>query len=291
MKISDLMRDSDRFLSLEFFPPKEQTEWPSFFEQVNQLAGLDPLFVSVTYGAGGKTQGNTLEIASSVHEQYGLTTMAHLTCVGADKKGLAEYIDKLLDAGIENILALRGDMPNNGASDVLTDFPYASDLVQFVKNRWPEVCIGTACYPDAHPESTSIEEDLEWTRHKLSAGSDFAITQLFFDVRRYQDLVLRLRQFGTNTPIIPGVLPVLSMQSLNRILALCGANIPLKLYLELQTAHETGGDKAVRAKGVEIARRQIKELLALGAPGVHLYTLNNADICLDILTDLPELNG
>nr|WP_321512802.1 methylenetetrahydrofolate reductase [uncultured Pseudodesulfovibrio sp.] len=291
MKISDLMHTTDRFLSLEFFPPKGQTEWPSFFKQVDQLTGLNPLFVSVTYGAGGKTQDNTLEIASSVHEQFGLTTMSHLTCVGAEKKGLAEYIDKLLDAGIENILALRGDMPSVGAPDVWTDFSYASDLVQFVKKQWPEVCVGTACYPDAHPESSSIEEDLEWTRHKLSTGSDFAITQLFFDVRRYQDLVLRLRALQINTPIIPGVLPVLSIQSLNRILALCGANIPLKLYLELQTAYATGGDKAVRAKGVEIARGQIKELLALGAPGIHLYTLNNADICLEILTDLPMLDG
>ena len=285
------MHTAGSFLSLEFFPPKEQSEWPSFYNQVKTLADLDPLFVSVTYGAGGKTQDNTLEIASNVHKQFGLTTMAHLTCVGADKKGLAQYIDTLLENGIDNILALRGDMPNADPETVWKDFSHASDLVKFVKERWPELCVGTACYPDAHPESTSIEEDLNWTCHKLSTGSDFAITQLFFDVRRYQDLVLRLRKRGTHTPIIPGVLPVLSMQSLNRILALCGANIPLKLYLELQTAHETGGDEAVKAKGVEIARRQIKELLKMGAPGVHLYTLNNADICLDILTDLPELDG
>ncbi|BCS89834.1 methylenetetrahydrofolate reductase [Pseudodesulfovibrio sediminis] len=291
MKISDLIPRSDRFLSLEFFPPKGQEGWPQFFDQVNQLAGLDPLFVSITYGAGGKLQDNTLEIASAVNERFGLTTMSHLTCVGAERDSIARYLDHLLDAGINNVLALRGDLPTDYPGDAWKDFAYASDLVEFVREGWPEICAGTACYPDAHPESGSIEDDLKWTCHKFEAGSDFAITQLFFDVRRYQDIVTRLRNRGITKPIVPGVLPVLSLQSLNRILALCGANIPLKLYLELQKAHEQGGDMAVREKGVEIARRQIRELLAMGAPGIHLYTLNNADLCLDILTDLPELDG
>ncbi|WP_272699592.1 methylenetetrahydrofolate reductase [Desulfovibrio sp. Fe33] len=291
MKIIDRIRNTDRFLSLEFFPPKEREQWPRFFGQVDRLAGLDPLFVSVTYGAGGTFQDNTLEIAADVHRRFGLETMAHLTCVGAKKKGIAEYLDRLRDAGINNILALRGDMPGGGGTDVWKEFRHASNLVEFVKEGWPEIGVATACYPDAHPESPSIDDDLRWTCHKFNAGSDFAVTQLFFDVRRYRDLVRRLESRGIRNPIVPGVLPVLNMQSLNRILALCGANIPLKLYLELQEANESGGDKAVRRKGIEIARRQIKELLELGAPGIHLYSLNNADVCLDILTDLPELDG
>lgn len=291
MKITDRIKTADRFLSLEFFPPKEQDQWPRFFDQVSRLAGLDPLFVSVTYGAGGTFQDNTLGIASEVHNRFGLETMAHLTCVGAERDAIAAYLDRLMDAGIENVLALRGDMPDGDPADIWKDFSYASDLVEFVKHGWPEMGVGTACYPDAHPESVSIDDDLRWTCHKFNSGSDFAITQLFFDVRRYQDLVRRLMSRGITNPIVPGVLPVLSMQSLNRMLALCGANIPLKIYLELQKADEAGGDEAVRLKGVEIARRQIKELLDLGAPGVHLYTLNNADVCLDILTDLPELDG
>ncbi|MCJ2164739.1 MULTISPECIES: methylenetetrahydrofolate reductase [unclassified Pseudodesulfovibrio] len=291
MKIIDALQHSERFLSLEFFPPKEQAQWPGFLDQVNRLAGLDPLFVSVTYGAGGKLQDNTLEIAAAVNKRFGLTTMAHLTCVGAERDAIALYMDRLLKAGIENVLALRGDMPGGNPEAIWKDFSHASDLVEFVKKGWPEMGISIACYPDAHPEASSIEDDLKWTCHKLDAGADFAITQLFFDVRRYHDLVLRLRKRGTTQPIVPGVLPVLSLQSLNRILALCGANIPLRLYLELQEAHDRGGDTAVRQKGIEIARRQIRELLALGAPGIHLYSLNNADICLDILTDLPELDG
>lgn len=290
MKIIDLISETDRFLSLEFFPPKEKAEWPRFYDQVNQLAGLDPAFVSVTYGAGGSFQDNTLEIAANVHKRFGLTTMAHLTCVGGEKAGIAQYLDKLADAGINNVLALRGDLPGGQTEDVWTDFSHASDLVEFVKQGWPEMGVATACYPDAHPESPSIDDDLRWTCHKFNAGSDFAVTQLFFDVRRYQDIVRRLGSRGITDPIIPGVLPVLSMQSLNRILGLCGANIPHKLYLELQEAHDTGGDEAVKRKGIEIARRQIRELLELGAPGVHLYTLNNAEICLDIITDIPELS-
>lgn len=291
MKIADKIAGTDHFLSLEFFPPKEQDQWPGFFDQVERLAGLDPLFVSITYGAGGTFQDNTLEIASSVHKEFNLTTMAHLTCVGAEKDSIATYLDKLSAAGINDVLALRGDMPDGDPAEVWKDFNYASDLVEFIKDGWSDMGVATACYPDAHPESSSIDDDLRWTCHKFNTGSDFAVTQLFFDVRRYQDIVRRLNSRGINNPIVPGVLPVLSMQSLNRILALCGANIPLKLYLELQTAHEEGGNEAVKRKGIEIARRQIVELLELGAPGIHLYTLNNADVCLDILTDLPELDG
>ena len=291
MNIAERIANTDRFLSLEFFPPKEKDAWPRFFDQVNRLAGLDPLFVSVTYGAGGSYQDNTLEIASEVHRRFGLATMSHLTCVGAKRDSISEYLDKLSAAGIKDILALRGDLPDTDRDEAWKDFAHASDLVEFIKQGWPEMGVATACYPDAHPESPSIDDDLRWTCHKFNAGADYAVTQLFFDVRRYKDLVRRLRSRGITNPIVPGVLPVLSMQSLNRILALCGANIPLKQYLELQTAHDAGGDDAVRRKGIDIARQQIRELLAMGAPGVHLYTLNNADICLDILTDLPELDA
>ncbi|EGB14436.1 Methylenetetrahydrofolate reductase (NAD(P)H) [Pseudodesulfovibrio mercurii] len=291
MKIIDRIRDNGPFLSLEFFPPKERDQWPRFFGQVERLAGLDPLFASVTYGAGGSFQDNTLEIAAEVHKRFGLTTMSHLTCVGAEKRSIAAYMDRLLEAGVSDVLALRGDMPGNDPAEVWKDFRHASDLVEFVRQGWPEAGVAAACYPDAHPESGSIDDDLRWTCHKFNTGADFGVTQLFFDVRRYQDLVRRLRSRGIDNPVVPGILPVLAMQSLDRILSLCGANIPLKLYLEIREAFDTGGDEAVRRKGVDIARRQIRELLALGAPGIHLYSLNNADVCLDILRDVPELRG
>lgn len=291
MKIIDRINEKSPFLSLEFFPPKERDQWPRFFGQVERLAGLDPLFASVTYGAGGSFRDNTLGIAAEMHKRFGLPVMSHLTCVGAEKQSIAEYADRLLEAGVTDVLALRGDMPGNDSDEIWKDFRHASNLVEFVKAGWPEMGVATACYPDAHPESPSIDDDLRWTCHKFNAGSDFAVTQLFFDVRRYRDLVRRLESRGVTDPVLPGILPVLSMQSLNRILALCGANIPLKLYLELQEADRAGGDEAVRRKGIEIARRQINELLDLGAPGIHLYSLNNADVCLDILSGLPTFEG
>jgi methylenetetrahydrofolate reductase (NADPH) len=223
-----------------------------------------------------------------MRKRFGLTVMSHLTCVGAEKGSIAEYVERLQEAGIHDVLALRGDMPG-GEEEIWKDFRHASDLVDFVKEGWPEMGVATACYPDAHPESPSIDDDLRWTCHKFNAGSDFAVTQLFFDVRRYRDLVRRLESRGVTDPVLPGILPVLSMASLNRILSLCGANIPLKLYLELQEADQEGGNEAVRRKGIEIARRQVRELLDLGAPGIHLYSLNNADVCLDILSGVPEL--
>jgi methylenetetrahydrofolate reductase (NADPH) len=290
MKIIDRLQGNGPSLSLEFFPPKEREQWPRFFSQVERLAGLDPLFASVTYGAGGSFRDNTLDIAAEMHKRFGLTVMSHLTCVGAEKQGIAEYVERLLDAGVRDVLALRGDMPGD-EKDIWKDFRHASDLVEFVGRGWPEMGVATACYPDAHPESPSIDDDLRWTCHKFNAGSDFAVTQLFFDVRRYRDLVRRLESRGVTNPVLPGVLPVLSMASLNRILSLCGANIPLKLYLALQEADRTGGDAAVRRKGIEIARRQVRELLDLGAPAIHLYSLNNADVCLDILSGLPEFGG
>jgi methylenetetrahydrofolate reductase (NADPH) len=288
MKIIDSITGKSPVLSLEFFPPKERDQWPRFFGQVERLSELDPVFASVTYGAGGSFRDNTLDIAAQMRKRFGLTVMSHLTCVGAEKGSIAEYVERLQEADIHDVLALRGDMPG-GEEEIWKDFRHASDLVDFVKESWPEMGVATACYPDAHPESPSIDDDLRWTCHKFNAGSDFAVTQLFFDVRRYRDLVRRLESRGVTDPVLPGILPVLSMASLNRILSLCGANIPLKLYLELQEADQEGGNEAVRRKGIEIARRQVRELLDLGAPGIHLYSLNNADVCLDILSGVPEL--
>ncbi len=291
MKIRTLMEGRRPFLSLEFFPPKAREQWPGFFAKAELLARLSPLFASVTYGAGGGTQDNTRDVATRMRRQLGLPTMAHLTCVGASRDRVARFVDGLLADGVDNVLALRGDAPAAALPDASSDFAHASDLVEFLARGWPELGLAVACYPEAHPESPTVEQDLAWTRRKLDAGADFGVTQLFFDVRRYQDFAARLGRLGAAKPLIPGVLPLLSMQSLHRILSLCGASIPVALYLELQEAQQQGGPAAVRARGVDIARRQMRELLALGAPGIHLYTLNNADACLEILAGVPELAG
>jgi methylenetetrahydrofolate reductase (NADPH) len=279
------------FYSLEFFPPKEEKDWPAFFATVDQLQSIRPLFVSVTYGAGGSTQNRTLALAGKLREMN-LETMAHLTCVGADKAKIAAFLRELRAAGVKNVLALRGDPPQGQSMDrdkaVVRD---AADLVRFVREQDPLMGLAVAGYPAAHPESVTFSADREHTCEKIRAGADFVITQLFFDVREYEDFVRYLRAKGITTPVIPGVLPIQSLESIRRILALCGANIPGKLYLELEAAHERGGVAAVKEAGIAFAVRQIRRLLEFGAPGIHLYTLNRASTCLRIVEETGYSSG
>lgn len=287
MRIGDLIRQRSPFLSLEFFPPKEKEGWPEFFSRVEKLKQLDPLFVSITCGAGGSPRDNTLEIASRLQNEMGLETMAHLTCLGGDRASMEETLTQLQKMGVSNILALRGDPPRDpDAPPPPEDFRYAADLVTFVRQHYPEMGIGVAGYPEAHPESPSIASDRQRMKEKLERGADFLVTQFLFDSRLYFDFVERLRDLGVTQPVIPGVLPVLSLKSVRHILSLSGASIPGRLYLDLEEAHERGGPQEVRRMGIEFARQQIRELLEGGAPGIHLYTLNQADPCLKIAEGL-----
>ncbi|MDR3043093.1 MAG: methylenetetrahydrofolate reductase [NAD(P)H] [Desulfovibrio sp.] len=284
MKIRDSIAASTRpFYSLEFFPPKERENWPGFFATVERLKALNPLFASVTYGAGGSTQDNTLEITSHLKNVMGLEPMAHLTCVGATRERIADYLRRLREVNVDNVLALRGDAPKGQDIDWDTaEFRYAADLVRFTRSEQPDMGVGVAGYPAAHPESPSFASDLRHTADKVNAGADFIVTQLFFDVREYFDFVERLRAMGVDTPVLPGILPIQSLESVRRILSLCGANIPGNLYLELDAANEKGGAEAVKEAGIAFAQQQIRSLLDGGAPGIHLYTLNRADTCLRI---------
>ncbi len=290
MKIIDRMQQERKFVSLEFFPPKQREEWPKFFDVVARLKAVQPLFVSVTYGAGGGTQDNTLEIAARMKQEHGLEPMAHLTCVGADQERVLGFVNALRQRGVDNILALRGDPPKGADSFVPENetFRHASDLARFIREQIPELGVAVAGYPEVHPESRSVAEDLEWTRYKMQYA-DFCVTQLFFDNRLYMDFVARLRQRGVAKPVIPGVLPILSLASIRRILSLCGASIPGRFYLRLEEAHDKGGADAVRELGIAYAIRQARELLEQGAPGVHLYSLNQAAACLEIVEGLRDL--
>ena len=273
------------FYSLEFFPPKEEKDWPAFFATVEQLRAIRPLFASVTYGAGGSTQNATLALAEKLRAMR-LETMVHLTCVGADGAKIAAFLRDLRAAGVENVLALRGDPPAGRSVDWdKAPFRHAVDLVRFVREQDPSMGLAVAGYPAAHPESATFSADREHTCEKIRAGAEFVITQLFFDVREYEDFVRHLRAQGITAPVIPGVLPIQSLESIRRILSLCGANIPGKLYLELEAANERGGADAVKEAGIAFAVRQIKRLLDFGAPGIHLYTLNKASTCLRIVEE------
>jgi methylenetetrahydrofolate reductase (NADPH) len=288
LRISDLLAQGKRFISLEFFPPKDKEAWPAFFYEVGKLSQLDPLFVSVTYGAGGSTQSNTLELVSRFSRDFGLNPMAHLTCVGASEEYLRSFLDELVAAGVDNVLALRGDPPQ-GQADFKPEnaaFQHASDLAGFIHAAYPELCIGVAGYPEKHPQAQSLEQDIDYLKLKVEKGGRFAITQLFFDNDHYFRFVERCRAKGIDVPILPGVLPILNLASIKRILSLCGATLPADYLARLEAANDQGGADAVRELGVAYAREQCRDLIARGAPGVHLYTLNKAQACLDIVRGL-----
>ena len=290
MHVTKLIEENIRFRSLEFYPPKDKDTWPKFFATAEKLKAADPLFVSVTYGAGGSSQDSTLEIATRFKQEVGFEPVVHLTTVGATRTKIADFLTDLDKAGIENILALRGDSPR-GCEFVPDneEFQHGSDLVDFIKQEFPQFCVGVASYPSPHPQSPSITEDLKWTAYKINRGADFILTQLFFDHRLYQDHVFRLRQMGCNVPVIPGVLPILSMRSLKFILGMCGANIPGNFYLDLEKAEAEDGPEKFKEIGLDFAVDFCKDLMEKDdAPGVHLYTLNQADAVLRIVEGLKK---
>ncbi|MFP4315775.1 MAG: methylenetetrahydrofolate reductase [NAD(P)H] [Desulfovibrionales bacterium] len=285
MRIQRLIEHHRDFISLEFFPPKDRAAWPVFFQEVNRLRAIDPLFVSVTYGAGGSTQDATLEIVTKLKREFGFEPMAHLTCVDASRERIQSYIDKLAAAEIHNILALRGDPPKGEEEfrPTSTQFQHACDLVELIRSRYPDMGVGVAGYPEGHAEAPDLETDLEYLKHKLDRGGDFVITQLFFDNDLYSGFVERARDIGITAPIIPGVLPVMTLSGIKRFLTLSGASMPDTYMAELEDADERGGSPLVSRVGIEFAKEQVRDLFRRGVPGVHLYTLNKADACLEIV--------
>ena len=289
MQIPQLIKERSPFVSLEFFPPKKQEEWPGFLAVARELKGLQPLFASVTYGAGGSTQSNTLEICEQLIQTCGYEIMPHLTGVTASSGKIDGFLQAIRTMGIDNVLALRGDRPagfTGTDGELFAAFPYASDLVTHIRTHHPQLAIGVAGFPEAHGEAASFDADLEVMRHKIACGADFVITQLYFDNRVYFDYVQRLRKRGVTVPVVPGILPIRSLASLRFTLQLCNARVPGQLINALMKAHEQGGASAVYQIGVAYAREQVKGLLDGGAPGVHLYTLNKADMCLAVMDGL-----
>lgn len=289
MHIPQLIQQRSPFVSLEFFPPKKQEEWPGFLEAARELQQLQPLFVSVTYGAGGSTQSNTLEICEQLIRTCGFEIMPHLTGVAANREKIDGFLKAIESLGIDNVLALRGDRPagfSGSDEELFAAFPHASDLVAYISRQHPNLAIGVAGFPEAHAEAPSFSADLEVMQRKVESGADFIITQLYFDNRLYFDYVERLRKRGVTVPVIPGILPIRSLASLRFTLQLCNARVPGQLINKLMKAHEQGGANAVYEIGVAYAREQVKGLIAGGAPGVHLYTLNKADMCLEVMDGL-----
>jgi methylenetetrahydrofolate reductase (NADPH) len=285
MRIDRLLAGPEPLFSFEFFPPKTEQGEQNLYEALSELRTLDPAFVSVTYGAGGSTRAKTIEIVRRIKERYGLEAMAHFTCVASTVPELRATLDEMLSAGIENVLALRGDPPAGQELWVKTEggLEYSRELVGLIKEHYP-FAVGAACFPETHIHAESPEADLEHLGDKVAAGADFLITQLFFDNALYFDFVQRARAAGIQVPIIPGILPITHIGQLERMTKMCGASIPEGLHRELHAREHQ--PEAVLDFGVAYATLQCAELLAAGAPGIHFYTLNRSPATRAIVSAL-----
>jgi methylenetetrahydrofolate reductase (NADPH) len=282
MRIDQLLADEEPLFSFEFFPPRTEQGEQNLYAALAELRTLEPSFVSVTYGAGGSTRSKTIEIVKRIREDYGLEAMAHFTCVGATEDQLRSTLEEMRAAGIDNVLALRGDPPAGEEQWVKTDggLEYSRELVQLIRADYP-FAIGAACFPETHIHAASPQADIGYLAEKVAAGADFLITQLFFDNALYFDFVERARAAGIAVPIIPGILPITQIGQLERMTKMCGASIPTGLRRELHARESQ--PEAVIDFGVAYATLQCAELLAAGAPGIHFYTLNRSPATRAIL--------
>ena len=275
MRIGQIIGSKRPVFSVEFFPPKTDAGRIQLFETARQLADLDLDFVSVTYGAGGSNRDGTVVITTALKDEIGLEVMAHLSCVGETVEGLDLTLDRLRDAGIDNIFALRGDPPRGEGEFVQVEggLGSAADLAAHITDKY-EFAVGGACFPEVHPEAPDLDTDLTYLKTKVDAGAEFLITQLFFDNRAYFDFVDAARAKGIDVPILAGIIPVTGYAHTKRICDLCDASIPAELETAMLAAE--GDPEAEFNLGVAYAAQQSAELLAAGAPGIHFYALNKA---------------
>jgi methylenetetrahydrofolate reductase (NADPH) len=284
MFISDILARRRPIFSFEFFPPKSEEAAKQLEKTIAELGPLRPDYVSVTYGAGGSTREKTIDIVSRIKKETGIEAMAHLTCVGATKDDLKAVVDRLVEAGVENVLALRGDPPKGSAAFEATEggFRYANELAGFIRETYSyALCIGAAGYPEKHPECKNFAVDLANLKRKVDHGAQFIVTQLFFDNRRYFEFVEYARGNGITVPIIPGIMPITNAHQTERFTSDCGATIPYHLAAALDKHRED--PIAVLDLGIAHATAQCLELLQGGAPGVHFYTLNRSKATREVL--------
>lgn len=282
MKVTDILRFArergEPVFSFEFFPPRTDDGVRQLFEAVEALRPLAPGFVSVTYGAGGSTRARTLELVTRLKRESEIETVAHITCVGASRQEIAQVLDELAAAGVQNVLALRGDPPRGQRTfEPHPDgFRYASELVAFIRaepDRW-RFCVGGAAYPEGHVETRDLARDLAHLKLKVDAGAEFLVTQLFFHNGHYFRFVERARAAGIHVPVLPGIMPFTGVEQVERFTAMCGAQIPPALHAAMRVRRED--PEGSLELGVAYASLQCADLLRRGAPGVHFYTLNRS---------------
>ena len=284
MKIKEILQQK-RTVSCEFFPPREEDGIPAVFRAIDRVRVYNPDFVSVTYGAGGSTRDFTERITMQVKQETDLEVMAHLTCVAQTRDEVNGVLERLDEAGVENVIALRGDPPRGQENFVPEDggFSHATELIDHIRANF-DFGLAAACYPEGHTESPDLDLDISYAREKVDRGADFLITQLFYDNRYFFEFMERAQRAGIDVPVIPGVLPILNTAQIRRFTSLCGATIPPELDSQLEQHAED--DNAVRELGVEYASRQVEELWENGVPGIHFYVLNRSYSVSRILANL-----
>lgn len=286
MKIIDRLNEDRIHISFEIFPPKTDEGFDSVIAAVDEMAKLDPAFISVTYGAGGGTSRNTAKIASHIKDDLNVLSLAHLTCASSTKEEVRQVIENLKSLGIENILALRGDIPANMTFPDENRFRYASELIEEIKKHG-DFCIGAACYPEGHVENEHKSDDIRYLKQKVDSGVDFLTTQMFFDNDVHYNFLYRIREAGITVPVLPGIMPITSASQLKRSQELSGTVFPRRF---LAIADRFGSSPAaMKQAGIAYATDQIIDLLANGVKNIHIYTMNKPDVAEAIMGNLSEI--
>ena len=286
MTIKQILEEKKVTLSFEIFPPKKQANFDNVIKAAKELSSLNPDFMSITYGAGGTTQTNTVEIASKILS-FNTPALAHLTCVGSSRQNIDDVIKSMKANGIENVLALRGDIPQGMTKEEATieGLDHASDLVPVLKDAG--FCVGGACYPEGHPESANREEDIELLKHKVDAGVDFLTTQMFFDNNMLYSFLYRLQSKGIHVPVLAGIMPVTNSAQVTKMIKLSNAYVPAKLLSICDRFSES--PEAMRQAGIAYATDQIIDLYANGIKNIHIYSMNKPDVAASILNNLSDI--
>lgn len=286
MKIKDILKEKTPHISFEVFPPKTDAGFASVLSATDQIGALKPSYMSVTYGAGGGTSKNTVNIASHIKDDLGLTSLAHLTCVSSTKEHVARVIDELKKNNIENVLALRGDIPKESEFPLPNHYRYAYELVEEIKSKG-DFCIGAACYPEGHVEMEHRKDDIRYLKEKVDCGVDFITTQMFFNNDIFYNFLYRIREQGIMIPVLPGIMPITTKKQLARSCALSGTAVPQRF----RAIVDYFGDDpaAMKQAGIAYATDQIIDLIANGVRNIHVYSMNKPEVAAAIMQNLSEI--
>ncbi|MBR5438126.1 MAG: methylenetetrahydrofolate reductase [Clostridia bacterium] len=287
MKITDIIKSGSTVLSMEVFPPKTSDNFETVKEATQEIALLKPAFMSVTYGAGGGTSEFTASIAENLQKNYGVPALAHLSCISSKREDIKHQLDLLKSKGIENILALRGDIPE-GMSRENLDYHYASELTREIK-EYGSFCVGGACYPESHPESATSFDDIKHLKEKVDAGCEFLTTQMFFDNNVLYNFLYRIREAGIDVPVVAGIMPVTNPKSIKRICAISGTALPQR-FVRIVDKFGSSPEQMMQA-GIAYATEQIVDLYANGVNAVHVYTMNKPAVAKKIKDNISAITG